>query len=523
MNNDRSSGSSNADGTPQHMLPEDVSLWPTPPAEILGITDSATRKEAKRAYTRLIKRFKPEHFPEQFRRLREAYDQVDSRLQWQEKLASHGFTIQFADDSSATITPTENTSEGSGSPAAESSEPPLDATDPELSSAAQPSKANPNAVGETGGRNSPQVDSADQHWQRVLDGGDTVVVYRALERLAASGDATETDFLRLYWLATLQSDIDPERVAVSWLIEGMQQHGPEGRLLGLYASELERHPSEIRHERSIALLDLMSRRGRLVDLMRIRWRAARDLGQFEIIESDLESFRQRLFDDFDGWCTLLLGVMHQTAMTSTVTAIEMFRTAEEELRTLLCSNPSHWLWDSFDALNEQQLAWHQIESMADGESSPLRGLIQLIEQTWNCNHNEAQSALRQYCQHAMESSYRGLDHWNLLENSCRPLLRKFVELLIEHREIERKSSDDLSEASRSNLKRWIREIALQFQELRQTGLLDYCITESFTTDDVANAMDEMLDELPANAAEVAERVRGDLALRTAIEAHRLFE
>ena len=204
-------------------------------------------------------------------------------------------------------------------------------------------------------------------------------------------------------------------------------------------------------------------------------------------------------------------------------AIDLFRKAEQELRTLLCSNPSHWLWDSFDALNEQQMAWHQIASSADDESSQFESLMLLIEQTWNCNHNEAQSALRRYCQEAFESSDRGLDHWNLLENSCRPLLRRFVELLIEHREMEHKSSDDLPEAARSHLKRWIREIALQFHELLQIGLLEFCIAESFTTDDVANAIEEMLDELPANAAEVAEWIRGNLALRTAIEAHRFCD
>ncbi len=523
MTDDRSSGSANADGTPQHSLPEDVSLWPTASAEILGITDSATRKDAKRAYTRLIKRFKPEHFPEQFRRLREAYDQVDSRLQWQEKLASHGITIQFADDSSATVSLTENTGDDSESPAVDSSERPLEATDLDVSSMAPPLRTSTNAVNETDAPISHQDDSADQHWQRVLDGGDTDAAYRALEKRAANGRATETDFLRLYWLATLQSEIDPQRAAVSWLIEGMQQHGPDGRLFGLYANELERHPREIRHERSIALLDVMFRQGHLVDLLRIRWRAARDLGQFEIIESNLELFRHRLFDDIDGWCSLLMGAMHQTAMTSMESAIDLFRKAEQELRTLLCSNPSHWLWDSFDALNEQQMAWHQIASSADDESSQFESLMLLIEQTWNCNHNEAQSALRRYCQEAFESSDRGLDHWNLLENSCRPLLRRFVELLIEHREMEHKSSDDLPEAARSHLKRWIREIALQFHELLQIGLLEFCIAESFTTDDVANAIEEMLDELPANAAEVAEWIRGNLALRTAIEAHRFCD
>ena len=69
MTIDPSHGDSNADGPAQHSLPHDITQWPNDASAILGITDSATRKDVKRAYTRLIKQFKPEHFPEHFRRL----------------------------------------------------------------------------------------------------------------------------------------------------------------------------------------------------------------------------------------------------------------------------------------------------------------------------------------------------------------------------------------------------------------------------------------------------------------------
>ncbi|MEI8380003.1 MAG: J domain-containing protein [Planctomycetota bacterium] len=522
MTNDLSPGSSNSDEFPHH-LPEDVSQWPTDSAEILGIMDSATRKDAKRAYTRLIKRFKPEHFPEHFRRLREAYDQVDSRLQWRDKLASHGFTIQFGDDSSATVSLTKNTDDDSDSPAVDSADRPPEASDREVSSTVEPPRSNSNATAETDASSSRQNDSADQHWQSALDGGNTVMVYRALEKLAATGRATETDFLRLYWLAILQSEIDPQRAAVSWLIEGMQQHGPESRLFELYANELERHPVEIHHERSIALLNTMSRHGRLVDLLRIRWRAARSLDDFRIIATDLESFKHRMFDDFDGWTSLLMGAMHQTAITSVTSAVEMYVKTEEELRTLLDSNPSHWLWDSYEALHELQAEWHRIATPIINANDSHESLVRLIKETWNCNHNYARSALRQYCQRAFGLSHRGIDEWKLLENSFRPLLRRLTELLIDHREMDHNSSDRLSEAAWSELKRWIRETALQFSELTQFGVLEFCIAESFTSDDIANAIEEMLDELPANAAEVAEWIRGDLVLRTAIYAHRVCD
>src|SRR5262245_46628642 len=63
-------------------LPDDVRGWPTDPFRLLGVDRTAPEAELKRAYTRLIRRFKPEHFPEQFRRVREAYEAALDQLKW---------------------------------------------------------------------------------------------------------------------------------------------------------------------------------------------------------------------------------------------------------------------------------------------------------------------------------------------------------------------------------------------------------------------------------------------------------
>ncbi len=63
-------------------LPDDPRDWPHDPFLLLGVEPSATETDVKRAYTRLIRRFKPEHFPEQFRRVREAYEAALQRAKW---------------------------------------------------------------------------------------------------------------------------------------------------------------------------------------------------------------------------------------------------------------------------------------------------------------------------------------------------------------------------------------------------------------------------------------------------------
>src|SRR4051812_38918873 len=63
-------------------LPDDMADWPTDPFALLGVTPGASGADVKRAYTRLLRRFKPEHHPDQFRRIREAYEACQERAAW---------------------------------------------------------------------------------------------------------------------------------------------------------------------------------------------------------------------------------------------------------------------------------------------------------------------------------------------------------------------------------------------------------------------------------------------------------
>jgi hypothetical protein len=55
-------------------LPDDPARWPTDPHELLGVPRNVGPLDLRRAYTRLIRTYKPEQFPEQFRHIRAAYE-----------------------------------------------------------------------------------------------------------------------------------------------------------------------------------------------------------------------------------------------------------------------------------------------------------------------------------------------------------------------------------------------------------------------------------------------------------------
>ena len=72
-------------------LPDDPADWPKNPAELLGVEPGADARELRRAYTRLIRVYKPEQEPEKFQRIRAAYELL---LRMRDgRVVSHRFTI----------------------------------------------------------------------------------------------------------------------------------------------------------------------------------------------------------------------------------------------------------------------------------------------------------------------------------------------------------------------------------------------------------------------------------------------
>src|SRR5436190_22187293 len=70
----------------------DWSLLPHDPVRFFGLPDGFDRRELKRRYNQLIRRFKPEKHPQEFQRIRAAYEQLDSGIRY-------GLGIQFSSDS----------------------------------------------------------------------------------------------------------------------------------------------------------------------------------------------------------------------------------------------------------------------------------------------------------------------------------------------------------------------------------------------------------------------------------------
>ncbi len=65
-------------------------LLPHEPEQFFGLPDGFDRKELKRRYNALLRQFKPEKYPEEFQRLRAAFEQLDNRLRYGEQRSERG-------------------------------------------------------------------------------------------------------------------------------------------------------------------------------------------------------------------------------------------------------------------------------------------------------------------------------------------------------------------------------------------------------------------------------------------------
>lgn len=76
------SGAEGGGEDPGEPSPPEWSRLPHDPVGFFGLDQSFDRKDLKRAYNALIRRFKPEHAPAEFQRIRAAYESLDESLRY---------------------------------------------------------------------------------------------------------------------------------------------------------------------------------------------------------------------------------------------------------------------------------------------------------------------------------------------------------------------------------------------------------------------------------------------------------
>ena len=245
-------------------LPDDLAAWPPDPFAVLGVHAGVGPRELRKAYTGLIRVFKPEHRPDHFRRIREAFEYV-------QRYAVYFQPEPTADDEAAAPEPTP-------APA------PADVAGPPGDDRPQPQPLRATVV------------TLEAIWDRAVR-GDTATAYRELVAELDRGLPRPEVYARLYWLAAISPEVDPDRPAAEWLTRGMAATGLSGVLLELYESELHEHAGEAASARAARLLNGDHPPAELAAFARLRWQALCRLEMWDAIRADYEQVRDPLRAD----------------------------------------------------------------------------------------------------------------------------------------------------------------------------------------------------------------------------------
>ena len=347
-------------------LPDDVSQWPSDPYALFGISRGADLREVRRAYARLIRAYKPEHAPEQFRRIREAYELLQWRLNlevaWDEG-SLDAVTGPAPSDDSASLPAAPHAEDGSGGSDRGPSE------GPTLTPAARPRS---------------DAEEIDWLWDQTR-GGDVGQLYQRYVAFHTTSRGTELLYLRLYWLLLLFRELDPQRTACNWLVAGLKQLGVRGRLFELYLAELERDPAAATGAYATELLRAACPLPRLLELAGRRWRSAAAGERWELLADDREQLRPRvLAEDAELWAALLLTAIDQLAWAAAPEAVPLLAACREEVEPFGDGHPAlHEALARCDFLLELVAAWRGLHASAlPGQFVVPLGA--LLREAWQC-------------------------------------------------------------------------------------------------------------------------------------------
>jgi hypothetical protein len=272
-------------------LPDDSSRWPGDPYALLGVGRQDDEREVRREYTRLIRRFRPDHHPAEFQKIREAFEFIQRQ---QQARKSYYTAIELVEESTSLDQ--------------EEEEPSLHRDDED--SEIQAVSSSPDV--KTSKPHPPSSETVpptlSEIWELAMEGDEAAAYAFLLERRYQVGrDEQGQLHARLYWLLTMNRGLDSARVPCDWLAAGLRLSRLSGPLLELYRRELAASPDEAASVRCGSLAEGSPHVRGLVQLLTWRWRGCARIYRHELIVQDLDRVRTRLvFEDEASWCRLLI-------------------------------------------------------------------------------------------------------------------------------------------------------------------------------------------------------------------------
>ncbi|MCA9058431.1 MAG: J domain-containing protein [Planctomycetaceae bacterium] len=294
-------------------LPDDPDHWPINPRDLLNVSANADRSEIRRAYTVLLRRFRPEKYPRQFQRIREALETLLEEL-------------KFAD----------NNANPAADPSFQMSLPwqPSDRPGPHRPTA---------TTGAGGSSHSPtqQVSAAANALWDEYTRHPTQQCVRRLFDLVQSHHKDVTIFLMGYWMAKFTPDLCGELQAIDWIRLGLQHIGTSEDLVALLIQEADEDRSLTNPESDDEFAALIRNPGLRSRYLLTRWTRLARFGAWKQLANEYSGEQRSLaFSHPDVWFHLSSRVFEISvfARSSHGTALATLSWAEMQS---VASGPQH--------------------------------------------------------------------------------------------------------------------------------------------------------------------------------------
>ncbi|TWU05170.1 DnaJ domain protein [Symmachiella macrocystis] len=484
-------------------LPDDSSQWPLNPWEIFGLRPNAKHVELRRAYSQLIRRFRPDTHPVEFQRIHEAYQRLKAILgsQVQPELPSHGNASN------------ENWSHG-GSPHGYSpygnsngnGKSPYDSPiDPNVPSSRNEIR-----------KRAPDVGGLFA----IHDKKSVVDAYRSLVQ-ADKQHPSETTAAALYWQLILNPDLDTQRKPADWLLHGLSRTNGSPCLLELFRQELICKPRFALSDKAGQFLKRIPASFRS-ELLRQRWKHAATAKNWQVIREDLVVHRTPLVDySPTEWVRLTIAAANHAAWSQDSDAVRILDTCRKEIA----------LFDNFQLeLESELIQFDHLTELATGiKSLPTVGnihvrlLLQEMPNIWNASNN-VRSAVVPIISGLLSKPETVLSELDQVA-SVSPVVLQYLYGLLDQVGLawieDRDRPAETVVAERIVYFLTVCPV-VDYSKLR-TSILRFCIDEFISPEEFAATVEAQQDEaleFDGSKTLISSSIRDDLSLRFLCKAHR---
>ena len=463
----------------EHALPPDPSMWPRDPYELLGVSRGVSSRDLRKAYLHLIRSYKPEHSPAEFQRIRAAYDAALP-------LAKHLEMMREA---------------------AEEDVPPEPDLLPEIPPEPAPHELDPSPKSHRPG---------PDPWDLACR-GDSEAAYRALVDLPGRERPREETYLQLYWLLAIAPRLEPSRPALSWLVQGLGACGVGARRLReLLRREVAADPSSALGDQLASFFRRRSVPALALEVVELRWRAARDARRSALILADLHGLRAWMPESDEAtWARTLLAASMNLAWAEKP---DSDRAVEFAMEVERLGHRSRDYSDELYQVEYAQIVKQGLDRVG-GRQGAFGGIFRLLSQSWDEPGPETRARLRSYVDQVFWDPVASLNCLDQLHGSAPAVVARLSTLLggLDYEAFFFGGSgvyDDLA----PSLDRFLRSSRWTDYTPLRPDLLRFCLRESASPGLVARTLSERPEFILTGKNPLALAIQDDLPLRNVYRA-----